>query len=150
MDGAWWSQDMPSCTISNSIIPKVGPSLTPMLPQHVCPPSPGLLLSLLLTSLPSVSPYLHFSKSLRGQSDTQTLWWLFPFFGSSQSISAWHPKSWTLWFLSAPHLLRLLLTLCFPAKLTSLCQPSGTMLFPALVPAAFFLMLLPCPFSLCL
>ena len=35
-------------------------------------------------------------------------------------------------------------------KCTSLCQPPGTRLFPALVPAAFCLVLLPCPFSLCL
>ena len=119
--------------------PHVAPAWVSSLSWTVAQPPPDLL-----------AFSLHFSKSLRGQSDTQTLWWLFPFFGSSQSISAWHPKSWTLWFLSAPHLLRLLLTLCFPAKLTSLCQPSGTMLFPALVPAAFFLMLLPCPFSLCL
>ena len=141
---------MPSSTISDSIIPKVGPSLTPMLLQHGCPPSPGLLLSLLLTSLPPVSPYLHFSKSLRGQSDTQTLQQLFPFFGSSLSISAWHPNSFTLWFLSAPHLLRLLLTPCFPVKCTSLCQPSGTTLFPTFVLAVVCLVLRPCSFSLCL
>lgn len=45
-------------------------------------------------------------------SPAQTLLWPFPFLGSSQSTSGWHPDSLLLWSLSASHRLPLPLTLC--------------------------------------